>query len=217
MNSLVFVTGVERSGSTMIAETFHICGARIGKVTNMYENEFIRKLCCDYLSNHHEDFMPNTSQLQIPVEWKDIMDKRINKNFSGTYIFKGSYFAQLWPIWNYMYPDAKWIIVRRKTEDIVQSCMKTAYMTVFKNENNQKKIGVSTEADGWKWWCKQYEHKFQEMIESGLNCKVIWPEKMAKGDFHQIYEMLEWTGLNWNPAVVNVMSSKLNKTIRREK
>ena len=41
------------------------------------------------------------------------------------------------------------------------------------------------------------------MIEAGLNCKVVWPERMVSGDYQQIHETLEWLGLKWNKEVIN--------------
>jgi hypothetical protein len=40
------------------------------------------------------------------------------------------------------------------------------------------------------------------MIETGLNCKVIWPERMVDGDYSQIIEMLKWLGLEWNDSII---------------
>jgi hypothetical protein len=89
-------------------------------------------------------------------------------------------------MWNNVYPDAKWIIVRRRTGDIIYSCMHTAYMNAYNNK------------EGWKSWVHKYEDKFVEMIQAGLNCKVIWPERMVGGDFTQLYETIEWLGLERN-------------------
>jgi hypothetical protein len=125
------------------------------------------------------------------------------------WMFKSSTNCQIWPVWNYAFPNAKWIIVRRRTDDIVSSCMKTAYMSAFKDKSNQKLVGVSTEEEGWLWWVHQHEKLFVEMIESGLNCKIIWPEHMANGDYSQISEMLEWLGLKWDDSIIKIIDPLL--------
>ena len=76
--------------------------------------------------------------------------------------------------------------------------MKTAFMTAFKNENTLKTVGLSTEREGWNWWIKQHDQYFINMIQSGLNVKVIWPDRIQKGDYSQIEEMLEWLGLSFD-------------------
>ena len=75
-------------------------------------------------------------------------------------------------------------------------------MTAFANEEIQKLIQVETEQKGWLWWIHEHERLFVDMIESGLNCKVVWPERMIRGDYHQVYEMLDWLGLPWDKKIV---------------
>ena len=59
------------------------------------------------------------------------------------------------------------------------------------------------DAEGWLHWVHQYEAKFVEMIEAGLNCKVIWPERMINGDYKQLHEVVEWLGLTWNDKALD--------------
>jgi hypothetical protein len=219
----IFITGAERSGSTLIARIFDMCGAFKGTTTSMYENIEMKNLCDTYLLEaniQHDMFIPETRTLSIPVDWKQRVDSILYGcecfKKGGAWFFKYSGIAQMWPVWNYAYPDAKWIIVRRRTGDVVQSCVKTAYMSLFKQENNLEKIGVSTQEEGWKWWIHQYEKKFVEMLEAGVNAKVIWPERMVTGDYGQIYEMLDWVGLRWNPKIIEMIDPLLNKSRRKD-
>ena len=115
----------------------------------------------------------------------------------------------IWKEWNKAFPNAKWIIVRRRTSDIVSSCTKTAFMRSFKDIRNQQEVGVNGEWEGWLWWVSQHQKRFVEMIEAGLNCKVIWPERMINGDYEQMKETIEWLGLKWNPECINFVNSKL--------
>jgi hypothetical protein len=122
----------------------------------------------------------------------------------------------MWPIWNYAYPNAKWLIVRRRTGDVIESCVKTAYMLTFKSQENLDAVGAKDEREGWKWWVHQYENKFREMIEAGVNCKIIWPERMVTGDYQQVYEMLDWLGMEWNSNIVATIDPMLIKSRRKE-
>lgn len=219
-NQPIFITGADRSGSSLIARIFQICGATTGVVTNMYENVEMRNICQVYLSNNivNGEFMPETKQLNIPVDWRQRVENLLSCEdcMKKQWMFKSSLLAQMWPVWHYAYPNAYWIIVRRKTPDIIQSCEKTGYMKLFKEKNNLEKIEAKTEADGWLWWIHQYEKKFVEMIEAGVNCKQVWPERMVTGDYHQIYEMLDWVGLQWNTKIVDTIDPMLNKSRRKE-
>ena len=50
------------------------------------------------------------------------------------------------------------------------------------------------------------------MIHAGLNVKVIWPERMVKGNYEQIYEVIEWLGLSWKgKEVMDFIEPKLWK------
>ena len=68
------------------------------------------------------------------------------------------------------------------------------------------------DAEGWVSWVRQYEQKFVEMIEAGLNCKVIWPERLVDGDYQQLREVIEWLGLTWKQSIIEYINPLLNGT-----
>lgn len=221
-DSPIFVTGVERSGSSLIARILKICGANVGRHNPMFENLSIKKeietyyaqiINCDKNTVIGQFPMPVVVDLMIPNGWKEKIDKiRKIEGLHGTWMYKSSKLAQTWPLWYYAYSNAKWIIVRRRTGDIVQSCIKTAHMRAFKNEANRSQIGVINEWDAWIWWVREHEKRFVEMIQAGVNCKVVWPERMVDGDYQQIQEMLEWVGLPWKNEVISIIDPLLWKS-----
>jgi hypothetical protein len=192
----ILITGIPRSGATMIAATINICGAFGGEMSKrgMYSNDRIREdLVKLYL---------NTSKVglgYIPINWKEEVESIIMQEGykGGAWMYKDSNIPMMWKVWNYAYPHAKYIIVRRRTGDIVQSCMKTKYMTEHCTE------------EGWLSLVHEYEAKFVEMIQEGLNCKIIWPERMIHGDYQQLYELCEWLGLEWNRKALGFIDSLL--------
>lgn len=194
-NTPIFITGIERSGSSIVARILSSCGAFKGITNEMQENIKIKA----YLDAYYRDFLkiPTKGQSPIPItrllpavsDLKEYTLTSLEKdgyNGSKPCMIKGSRLAQTWPIWNKAFPNAKWIIVRRRTGDIIQSCLKTGYMTAFSDQI------------GWLGWVHDHEKYFVEMIEKGLNCKVVWPERMAIGDFDQMQEIAEWINLPWN-------------------
>jgi hypothetical protein len=216
--SPIFITGIERSGSSMIARILSICGVFTGEVNNMCENIHIKEMLWDYLdANPMNELIPSTKNLYIPNNWKERIHRSLvkyDRYEKGVWMYKDAKLTQSWPIWNYAYPNARWIIVRRRTGDIIQSCLKTGYMNTFKDEVNRNKIKVDSEEAGWLWWIHEYEHRFRDMIEAGVNCKQIWPERMVHGDYEQIYEMLEWLGLKWNSKIFETIDPMLTKSRR---
>jgi hypothetical protein len=219
MNQPIFVTGVERSGSTLIAKIFDICGVFTGTVSTMYENYGMNLMMDQFLSTRKNNLFPDIKNLQIPVDWHERVQKLLKTEGyrDGPWLCKNYKMSQIWPVWNYAYPNARWIIVRRRTGDIVDSCVKTGFMKTFKDPENQRLINVTSEAQGWRWWVHQYEKRFVTMIEAGVNCKIVWPERMVTGDYQQIYEILDWLGLQWDSKIVETIDPLLNKSRRKIK
>jgi len=202
----IIITGCPRSGTSIIASVIQAGGAFLGEISKrgMYENDRIReevikpylKMVC--VDPRVQNPLPVIDTLFTPKNWKESIENiLIQQGYtSGIWAYKGS--ANLiWPVWNKAYPKAKWIIVRRRTGDIIQSCMKTGYMTAYSTEK------------GWLNWVHEHEKRFIEMMEAGLNCKIIWPERMTQGDFTQIREMLDWLGLHWDKSIIGLVNNQL--------
>lgn len=230
MKPPILITGCARSGTSMVAGAIHLCGAFGGDMAGpnkhnakgMFENYKIRnEIVKPYFRSINADPLgqyplPDIESLKIPVNWRlmieQIMQKQGYKN--GAWFYKGAKICLFWPVWDYAFPNAKWIIVRRRTADIVNSCLKTGFMRAFNSKANQTAVGAKNEHEGWLWWVRQHEQRFVEMIQAGLNCKIVWPERMVNGDYSQLYETLEWLGLEWNSEVLNFIDPKLWKARR---
>lgn len=127
----IFITGVERSGSTLVAKILDISKVFSGKCNNMFENKAVQELMENFLAaNPNHEFMPDTEEMYIPADWSRKVNGVMVKEGCGgkEWMCKSAQLSQMWPVWNYAYPNARWIIVRRRTGDIISSCLKTAYM-----------------------------------------------------------------------------------------
>lgn len=233
MKDVILITGAARSGTSMVAGCVNLCGAFGGimskpnqnNMKGMFENVQIRnQLVKPYLRQIGVDSMgqyplPNTAELTIPMDWQTQVERvMMNQGYTeGPWFYKGAKMCLIWPLWHYAFPNAKWIIVRRRTGDIVNSCLKTSFMRAFSRKAFQQAVKVDNEADGWKWWVHQHEQQFVEMIQAGLNVKVVWPERMVSGDYQQMYETIEWLGLDWNSKVMEFIEPKLWKSRQKIK
>lgn len=231
MQSPILITGAARSGTSMVAGVINICGAFGGIMApgnhnnekGMFENVKIRQeIVKPYLRSIKVDPLgqyplPRIPKLQIPLDWKSKVENvMIEQGYKkGEWFYKGAKACLVWPIWHYAFPKAKWIIVRRRTGDIVNSCLKTSFMRAFSNKEVQRKVNASDVREGWVWWVRQHEQRFVEMIQEGLNVKVVWPERMVTGDYEQMYETLEWLGLEWKSEVMSFIEPKLYKSRAR--
>jgi len=227
MEQPILITGAARSGTSMVAGVINLCGAFGGDMSagnrynakGMFENVNIRQnIVKPYLRALGVDPngqypLPNIDTLPIPNNWKDTVENGMkNEGYKGgKWFYKGAKMCLHWPVWDHAFPDAKWIIVRRRTADIVNSCQKTGFMKAFNKDANLRAIKAETEADGWLWWVHQHEKRWIEMITKGLNVKVVWPERMVDGDYSQMKETIEWLGLEWNDEVYSFIEPKLYK------
>lgn len=211
----ILITGIPRSGATMIAATINLCGAFGGQMSKrgMYCNDRIREeLVKPYLQLMGGDADAQKEYPQMISDcpnWKESVNQIMSEEgfHGGTWMYKDSRIAQMWPVWAQAYPDAKWIIIRRRTGDIIESCLKTKYMHAHPDR------------EGWLSMVHSYEQRFAEIIRQGINYKEIWPERMINNDFKQLYEILDWVGLGWNPKSLNFVESLLwgSKLKRKEK
>ncbi len=223
----ILIVGCPRSGTSMIGGALNLCGVFRGELVGrgMFENnKILEEIVEPYFLSMGADRngqypLPVINDISIPVHWKSTVEQIMTDEGyqRGPWMYKDSRSSLIWPVWNHAFPNAKWIIVRRRTGDIVQSCLKTGYMDAYALETVRKEIGVDTERDGWLWWVHQYEKRFVEMIQAGLNCKVVWPERMVNGDYQQMHETLEWIGLTWNKKVINWIDPLLWNSPQKER
>ena len=225
MKAPILITGCARSGTSMIAGIINMCGAFGGNMSGpnrsnqkgMFENArirntilkpYLRKIGVDEKGQYP---LPDVDNIEIPTNLKQRVEQvMIEEGYKeGAWMYKGAKMCLTWPVWHYAFPDAKWIIVRRRTGDIINSCLKTGFMSAFHREQNKKAVGATTESEGWKWWVHQHEKRFVEMMTEGVNCKIIWPHRMVHGDYQQIYEMIDWLGLEWKTDVLNFVDPLL--------
>lgn len=216
----IFITGIPRSGTTMIARVINACGVFAGggvtQKNSMFENVNINKMVVrPYMERMGTDPLgqfplPNLNDLSIPLTWRNAVEgilTEVEGYIRGPWMYKDTKMSLIWPVWNNAFPNAKWIIVRRRTGDIVQSCLKTGYMKAYETES------------GWLEWIHEYEKRFVGMIEAGVNCKILWPERMMTGDLAQLNEVINWLGITWRKEALSFIDPLLwgNKQKERSK
>jgi len=205
----ILLTGAERSGVALIARIFSIVGVKtVEPVNNLLESKAIHDILNGLISQYSKNTLyPQLNVIPINVE----NNFSFLRHYKSKLFLKSSLLTPTWKIWNQLYPSAQWVIVRRKTSDIINSCIKTGYMKLFKNKENLERLNLKNEAEGWLWLVHQYEKDWVEMIQAGLDIKIVWPERMVEGDYSQVNQMLNWLGLKWNLDIVNVIDPLVRK------
>lgn len=218
--SPIIITGCARSGTSLFAGIVHICGGFGGNMSGpnkynakgMFENQNIRDIIeKGYLRQINMDPMgqkplPDTGNLMIPTNWKNKVEEvMINEGYkSGLWFYKGAKAGLIWPVWDFAFSSAKWIIVKRRSEDIADSCLNTAFMHKYDTY------------EGWIGWINHHEEEFLKMFKAGLNLKQVWPERLMLGNYEQAREAIEWLGLKWDrQKVVEFIEPKLWKAAKK--
>lgn len=215
INSPILITGCARSGTSFTAGIFHICGAWGGKFVSagfnnqkgFFENAAIRnKICKPFLEsigadpkgqyplpeiNIIKDYVVNSQFADI---WRYkilgvLNEQKYNPN-NSPWFYKGAKMCLMWPIWNAAFPDAKWIIVRRDKEDIISSCLKTGFMSAYKDKQ------------GWEGWVDYHLTRFEEIKKSCKNVYEVYPQEMIEGNFTNIKKIIECFNLIWKEKEV---------------
>lgn len=207
--SPILITGVPRSGATFIARILGMCGVNMGKCNIMYENAILKAVNAVTLSDLE---FPNINlevvdSLGYKYFKKHVEEILFQQNiFQNKFVFKDSNLTLSWRYWHKLYPDAQWIIVRRKTPHIINSCMETAYMDLMKNKQNLNAIGVKNEKEGWLWLVHQYENQWREMLKEGITIQEVYPDRMENKDYSKIAELVDNLGLTWTDKILTTMS-----------
>ena len=214
MEQPILVTGIQRSGATIVTKILGLTGAELGEVSSVQENGLIKNWMDDYYRKLGADTkgqypLPGKTII-IPENVHVVLD--LFKKSKKPMVYKDCRNGQIWKMWHSILPNAKWVIARRRTGDIIASCQKTGYMTAYKNPDVLRQIGKNTAEEGWLWWVHQQEKKYREMLSAGLDCRIVYPERIVEGDYFQMYELIEWLGLQWRDKIVEQIDPLVMKT-----
>lgn len=184
-----FVTGCARSGTSLTTGILRACGARLGPVNPLNENTKVRdriikpyleSLGCDPLGQHP---LAEPNNLKPYPEFRE----HVLNALSGADTYKCAKAGPIWPLFDEHFPDATWVIVRRRQEDIVASCKRTHFMKKSPN---------------WNEWVNYHLQRFDEM-KLAMKDRVfeVWPHEGIKNpDYFR--PLIEWCGLEWRPDAV---------------
>jgi len=209
----ILITGAARSGISLIGGVVHLCGAWGGLTTQIshfdgrgsFENmdirnsvirPFLRGIGASPSGQFPLPDIQRCRQLQSEKNFITTWRRRVEGIFQRQGYEEGPLFLAspllclMWPIWAKVFPDAQWILVRRKDEDIVRSCMKTGFMGAHKGEEE------------WSRWVQNHKVRFREMVRADLDLWQIWPRRMIRGKFKELRELVERLELRWDKTAV---------------
>ena len=209
----IFITGCARSGTSLVAGIIDRCGAWGGNLNRPnrwnphgpHENRMmreriikrvLREMKVDTLGQHPLPDIGKVRQLAAEGRGKrmreDYLQELIGQGYpGGAWYHKGAKLCLIWPVVQAAFPHARWVFVRRPTDRIVASCLRTPFMSRFRDEA------------GWYEWVMVHLQRLDEMTAAGLQVKELWSSKIIEGDLGQAMEVVAWLGLGWNATAVS--------------
>ena len=194
----------------MTAGVVNICGAwggQLAKATpynkkGMFENraivqDMVKPLLCEVGADPMgQNPLPKIRDFEEidSSAWREKFLKEMKhqgyKEDRDILMYKGAKMCLMWTLWDRAFPEAKWIIVRRRSEDVIQSCLKTGFMSKYKDR------------DGWLGWVREHVKRFREMFEDRLDIMEVFPQEMIDGNYTEIESVIKWAGLEWRESEV---------------
>lgn len=208
LNQPILVTGLPRSGTSMVAGLFDASGAWTGTTVpgnsenpkGFFEHQVLReKITKQILIQLDVDPLGVKSVPPLKPGMKvDGIEKIITNIIKADgygedqpWLYKGAKLSLIWPIFDKAFPAARWIIVRRNPEEVIDSCLRTSFMKQH-----------STDRAFWENFVVAYEQRL-ELLESTLsNVMVVETNKVLAGDYDKLKAAIESCGLSFDQQVI---------------
>lgn len=202
----ILITGCARSRTSMVAGVIDKCGAwggdmfgaASGNPKGFYENKHLReRLVKPWLKMMDVD--PLGVYPLPPYPDPDYWGPQVREateyflqeqGYQGErWFYKGAKMAYLWPAWVEAFPNAKWVIVRRDREEIIDSCLRTPFMSQH-----------SKDREFWEKWVDATEMRLED-LKQVVDYIEVWPPDGLK-------DMVDELGLEWTDEAEDFITPK---------
>lgn len=192
---MILVTGCARSGTSLTTRILKAHGCWLGKpgeVNILYENTSVRQgvlkpylksLGCDPLGQKK---LPDTNNLKPVPDLREKVLSRIGGQEPTAY--KDAKITLVWPVFAHAFPDARWVLVRRDRERIIDSCLRTEFMWSYSHREQ------------WGAWVDEHERRFADM-RTHLDLIEVWPDRIME-EPEAFASIAEHCGLTFNRQAV---------------
>jgi hypothetical protein len=216
-NRPIFVVGLPRSGTSLVAGLLREFGAWTGETVpgsgenprGFFENNEIRaKILKPTLRAVGGDGTGITRLPKVDVENKlyyPIGGRKVHlrlrmrqileeQGYDGKqrWLYKEPKLALLWRMFDYSFPDAQWVVVRRDRDSFVKSCIRTSFMAQY-----------SKDASFWNNVGDEYDLRLDQLTHTVSNVTELKTSDILTGDTADLEKMvMRMDGLNFAVAKV---------------
>lgn len=212
----IFVLGLPRSGTSMVAGALKLCGAWAGTTVagggtsnprGFFEHIVLREniikkllveLGCDPLGV--VNLPPQELDVEVPnlAYVIDEMLKLDGYKSDRPWMFKDVKLTLLWPLFLNAYPLAKWVVVKRNKDDIVRSCLRAPFMKQH-----------STKTEFWEKFIDDYLLRLDFLQQATHFCYELRAEEIVSGQLGSLRKLTNDLGMVFEEdAVRNFVAPK---------
>lgn len=214
----IFVTGLPRSGTSLVTGLLSACGAWTGRTfeggdlnpKGFFEHKIIRerilkpllvKIGADPLGVRRLPPVelkgeivlaaPGGKTIGLASLIRSVIEK---EGYTPDLIwaYKDAKLSLLWPYFHAAFPHASWLVVRRNRESFVRSCLNTRFM-----------VQHSSDPQFWKDFADAYDLRLGRLKSSVPQVNEMEIEKLFAGDFSDLRNFVERTGLVFDQSAVD--------------
>lgn len=211
----ILIVSPPRSGSSLTASILNSFGVFGGDMkkgdkwnkSGYFENIEITNLVIRYLQNNDinnlgKRFNPRVLNVDVKDFSSKIYEILENQGMEPTqkWFYKNPKTAVCWRLFDKHYPYAKWIVIERDREELLNSLMRTEFMDAWQTKEE------------WQNFIRYYDVLMKE-IKANCNCFVFNINTMFNGDYSQVEDLLKFVGID----AELVLSGIIDKTLWNEK
>jgi hypothetical protein len=204
----VLVTGLPRSGTSMITGLLGLCGLWLGhtvpggeeNIRGFFENVVLRERVQKEILRQGRFDPLGVARLPPPAWHPDIKNLRAvvaaalgAQRYDGREIwgFKDAKLTLTWRPWHEHFPHARWVIVRRSTDEIVFSCLRTSFMKQH-----------SSDPAFWRRFVADYLERLELLQRAVGWSRSLEAADVAAGRFDALERLVGELGLTWRPDAI---------------
>ena len=174
---MILITGCARSRTSMTTSMLQACGAYLGHtkdVNDLYENIAIRQGILKPLIRGFGGDPLGQTRFPDPEAVKPVegLKSRVLDALGGLrrgLAYKDAKIALVWQSWAEAFPSAKWVLVRRSRDGIIDSCIRTHFMRAHGEDR-----------EGWGAWVDAQIERFDAMKSAGLDLIEIHTDELVR-------------------------------------
>lgn len=204
----VLVTGLPRSGTSLVAGLLGVCGLWLGQTVpggrenprGFFENVLLRERLQKELLKRG-NFDPLGVRRLPPPDWqpmvpnfRDVVGQMLAAQGyvgQGPWGFKDAKMTLTWRIWSAHFPRARWIVVRRPSDQVIASCLRTSFMRHH-----------SEQPDYWRGFAESYVERLAQLEASVEWCRNIDSPAIVGRRYEELEQLAHDLGLTWRAAAV---------------